>query len=343
MTFARPDLLWLAPGLAAFVFLALVAFTRRRVRVARALGDPVLVRRLGIAELGSFPRRRALVLCAAAAVLGLAAAGPQWGVQEVEGRSAGRDVVLVVDVSRSMLVQDVVPDRLERQRLLARQLVRELDGSRIGLVAFAGRAHILTPLTTDRSALELFLDAIDAEIASQGGSSLATAIRQGTDLARQGYEQRGGQRTVILISDGESHEDQRAVMEAAGRAARAGVIVHTVTIGTSAGGPVPAAFRDGEVTEYVRYDGSIVVSKSDPVLMRRIAQATGGRALTTDQAGVAAELVAAVRGSGEDGAGESRTQPHDRFRWFAAAAFLLLSLDALAMRPRRRNPTVREG
>lgn len=344
MSFARPELLWLAAGLPALVLVAVLGYGARRRRVARLLGDGELVRRLGGPGDERLPAFRAAVLCGAAAAIGLAAAGPHWGVREVEGRPAGRDVVLVVDVSRSMLVRDLIPDRLERQRLLARQLVRELEGSRVGLVAFAGRAHILSPLTTDRGVLELYLDALDAEIASQGGSSLATAIRQGTDLARQGYERRGGQRTVILMSDGESHEEAGDVLEAAARAARAGVTIHTVTIGTGGGGPVPAALAGGEVTEYLRHDGAIVISRADAALMRRIAAATGGRAVTAEQPGAAAELAAAVRrgGSGEEAAadGDGVLQPHDRFRWFVALALALLALDALALHGRSRGRRV---
>jgi Ca-activated chloride channel family protein len=344
MSFGRPDLLWLALALPLMVVLAVQGYHRRRQRVAQLMGDPELVQRLAGSLGGGFPFGRAVILMLAAGALGLAVAGPRWGTQVVEGQVAGRDVVLVLDVSRSMLVRDVSPNRLERQRLLARRLVRELEGSRIGLVAFAGRAYILSPLTVDRSALELYLDAMEPEIVSEGGSSLAAAIRQGTDLAGQGRAERGGHRSVILLSDGEAHEDEAAVVAAAARASRAGVVIHTVVVGTAQGGPVPVQDATGQLLDYVRYEGQVVISAANTNLMRRIASETGGQALQVSEPAAATRLVSAVQG-GESMAGTSgdrRVQPKDRFRWFAFAAFLLLAWDAVrsagvAVRPANRQ------
>lgn len=344
MTFARPELAWLAVALPLLVCVAVYGYARRRRRVAAALGDPVLISRLGGPGFDPFPARRAAALAAAAAALGLAATGPQWGLRPVEGRVTSQDIVLVLDVSRSMLVSDVVPSRLERQRLLARQLLRELEGSRIGLVAFAGRAYILSPLTVDRSALELYLDALDTEIASEGGSALAAAIRQGTDLAMQGAGERGGARSMILISDGEAHDEENEIMAAVARARRAGVTVHTVTVGTEQGGPVPELDDWGGIRSYVRYEGEVVISRSNPELMERIASETGGTAQRLDRPGAAAAIAAAARGRTEATViGEQGYEPVDRFRWFAAAALVLLAIDAVVARRVLPRPVRREA
>ncbi|MFS8637458.1 MAG: VWA domain-containing protein, partial [Gemmatimonadota bacterium] len=238
MSFARPDLLWLAFALPLLFGAAIWAYARRRRRVAALLGDDALLRRLGVDDLRRFPTTRLILVGLAGLALGLAAAGPQWGRQVVETQNRAVDLVLAVDVSKSMWAQDLSPDRLERARLLARRLLRELRGDRIGLVAFAGRAYVLSPLTTDHAALQLYLDALDPGIVSQGGSSLASALRQATDLVR-GHEETRSNRAVVLVTDGEALEEQDEVIAAAGRAAAAGVVVFTVGVGTPGGAPVP--------------------------------------------------------------------------------------------------------
>src|SRR5690606_7760622 len=207
VSFARPDLLWLALLLPALAAAAVLGYGRRRRRVARLLGAPELVRRLGASDLEKPVVGRLVLIALAAAALGVAAAGPRWGWTAVEQHGRARNIVLALDVSKSMLARDLSPNRLERARLLARRLLRELRGGRLGLVAFAGRAYILAPLTIDHGALELYVDALDPEIVSYGGSSLAAALRQATDLAL-GEDGTGGRdRAVVLVTDGEAHEE----------------------------------------------------------------------------------------------------------------------------------------
>ena len=155
MTFDRPDLLWLAVLLPVATVAFLLLYARRRRRVAQALGDASLLERLGGRGLAAFPWRRLLLVVPAAAALGFAALGPRWGTREGVTESRSANVVLAMDISKSMLAPDVTPDRLERARLLARRIVREMRTDRIGLVVFAGRAYVLSPLTTDHGALDL--------------------------------------------------------------------------------------------------------------------------------------------------------------------------------------------
>src|SRR5690606_8311722 len=133
MSFSRPDLLWLVFALPVVVGLGVLGYARRRRRVAALFGSAGLVERLGGGALLRFPTARLTLLTFAAAALGVAAAGPRWGYEVVEAGSRSLNVVLAVDVSKSMLARDLAPNRLERQRLLARRLLRELEGDRIGL------------------------------------------------------------------------------------------------------------------------------------------------------------------------------------------------------------------
>lgn len=340
MTFSRPDLLWLVPCLPLVVAVGVYRYSRRRRRFLELLGDPGLIQRLGAAGLDAFPTRSLLLVGLAAAALGLAAAGPRWGTEVVESRSRALNLVLAMDVSKSMLARDVEPNRLERGRLLARRLFRELSGDRIGLVAFAGRAYVLSPLTVDRGALDLYVDALDPGMVSHGGSSLASALRHATDLVR-GDQSVRGDRVVVLITDGEALEDQAAVLAAAERAARAGVVVHTVGVGTPQGAPVPE--RDpntGRVSGYKRdLDGEIVISRLDETLLGQVAARTGGRYVRLDEPRATERLISTLRGMERVSWREGRrVEQKDRSHWFIAAALLLLMLDAVLA---RRSDAVR--
>lgn len=344
MSFARLDLLWLAFALPVLVVLGVHGYVRRRRRAIRALGDSALLRRLGAVEVERTVTGRAVILALAAASLGLAAAGPQWGFRAVESQARSRNIVFAVDVSKSMLARDVTPDRLERQRLLTRRLLRELRGDRFGLVAFAGRAYILSPLTVDHGALELYIDALDPGIVSYGGSSLSAALRQAIDLV-QGQPGAAGSRAIVLMTDGEAHEESQAVLAEADRAAQAGIAVHTVGIGTREGDPVPN--RDpgsGRVAGYMRdAAGDIVISRLNESLLRDVARRTGGRYVHIEEPGATDRLLAALRSLDQAVMqGDRQVQRKERFGWFVALALGLLVIDAALLDPTLRR-RAREG
>jgi Ca-activated chloride channel homolog len=330
MTFEAPDLLWLAVALPLIVALGVWSWTRRRRRAAAALGSPLLLERLGAGDLGAFPLRRLALLVVAAAALGMAAAGPRWGLESVEQPGFAADLVLALDVSRSMLARDVTPNRMERQRVLARRILRELPGDRVGLVVFAGRANVLAPLTADHGTLHLYLDALDPNIVSQGGTALSTAIRQGADLAR-GPED-AGRGVVVLVSDGESLEERDAVLREADRASRLGVTVHTVGIGTPQGAPVPARpGLEGQVEGYTRWEGEIVTSRLEEELLREIARRTGGRYVRLGDPGATDALLATLKEVDRtEGDPRSGVRERPRYAWFVLLVLALLAVDGTA-------------
>jgi Ca-activated chloride channel homolog len=330
MSFGRPDLLGFIFLVPLILGLAVWLYARRRRRIAVAFSDPHLLARLGGEDLLRFPTRRMLLIPLAGAALAVAAVGPRWGLQPAEGRSLSINAVMAVDISRSMLAEDVQPNRLERARLFSRRLLRELAGDRFGLVVFAGRAYVLSPLTVDHSALELYIHALDPNMVSQGGSSLAAAIAQATDLVR-GSETVGGDRVVLLLSDGEALEEGDAVRAAADRAARAGVKVITVGIGTPAGARIPDRDDTGAVVGWRRDEyGEVVTSRLDEDLLRTIASRTGGAYVRLDEAAALSRVVGELRGLQRgEGDGVSRMEPRERHAWFILAAVILLGLDAL--------------
>lgn len=337
VSFARPDLLPLVFIVPAALALALWLFARRRRNIAALFGEHRMLARLGGAELSHFPLRRFLLILPAGAALAFAAAGPRWGVRAAEGSALALNVVLATDISRSMLAEDVEPNRLERGRLFARRLLRELRGDRFGLVVFAGRAYVLSPLTIDHSAIELYIDALDPSMVSQGGSSLASALTQATDLVRAS-EVGAGDRTVLLLTDGEALEERDAVLAAADRAARARVRVITVGIGTPSGATVPDVDPSSGDVVGVKHDeyGEVVISRLDDELLSDVARRTNGTHVRIDDAAgltrVVAELRNMQRGAGED---TQRVEARERFWIFALIGVLLLALDALLHGGRR--------
>ena len=164
MRFEHPEWLWLS-AVAAVLGVALIyLWYRRRSEALARLGSAGMLERLTQIDLSGAPVRRAALIGLGLGLLGLAVAGPQWGAQEVEEQTRSLNIVLAVDISESLWAEDVRPNRLERARLEGRRLVTELAGHRVGLVAFAGAAYRLSPLTVDHGAIQLFLDAQGAPV-----------------------------------------------------------------------------------------------------------------------------------------------------------------------------------
>lgn len=326
---ALRHLVLLFPVVAA---IAVALWARRRRQAARALGDHALVHRLA-PGLPWLPRRRVILLLLAALSLGIAAAGPTWGVDETtEVDEPLADAVLVLDASNSMRVEDVSPNRLEVQKAAARSLLARLEGTRVGLVVFAGRGYIVSPLTADHMAVDAYLEALAPEMVPQGGSSLSSAIRQGASLLLRptGGEARGA---LVLMSDGDALEEALDVDATARLAQRAGLPIHAVGIGTPRGGPVPdVSAATGEQIGYKREpSGEIARSALGEELLRGIAETTGGTYRTLTRAGEGMDQLAAALASGPRTArrGVTAVVPGNRYEWFVGLALALIALDAM--------------
>ena len=201
------DHAWLLPLALILPLLAITvlwrAFRSRRARLER-LGNLDVVSRLFPRQSMTTPGWRMARLGVASALVGVAVAGPRWGAERNVTRSSGIDMVLALDASLSMEAQDERPSRLERMKDEVRRLRAMSSGDRIGLLAFAGRSYVLSPLTVDEGALDLFLDNLDPTIVGQAGSSLARAIKQGVDLLS--LTNSGADRALVVMSDGEAFE-----------------------------------------------------------------------------------------------------------------------------------------
>lgn len=322
-------LLWLLPAAALVVWWS----ARLRARDERALGDPeALRRRWGApASWTRFARRLLLLLALAAGMTALAR--PQAGLRLVSTTSVGPDVVVALDLSESMRARDVKPDRLGAARREAAALLRALEGSAVGLVGFAGRAQVLSPLTTDVEGLQDRLEAATPEEMEEPGSDLSAGIGLAARLLQRPGER---PRAVVLVTDGEQLDGDAAATLSQLRASKARLVI--LGVGTTGGASIPVVDSTGAIRNTKRdASGSEVWTKLEEAKMRALAKTAGGRYERADGTGIAGRRAAAATRGEErgDATGRSLQAYDERFHWLAALAAILLAAEAFV--PRRER------
>jgi Ca-activated chloride channel family protein len=322
--------LLLVPLAGAFLWVAL----RARRRALERFGESPLVRRLAatVSRRGLMARR--ILLLTALALLVVALARPQFGTRVETVRREGQDIVVAIDVSNSMLAEDIAPNRLEKAKLAVSRLIDRLEGDRIGLVAFAGEAFVQSPLTVDYAAAQLFLNAMDPDLVPVQGTNLGAALAvslRAFDEEQQQY------RVLIVITDGEDHEGE--IDEAVARAKESGVSIYAVGIGSPSGVPIPDFDAQGRRRGFKRdADGDVVTTKLEETTLRRIADETGGSySRVTARGNELDELADEIAGTeGRQIEAQQRTQYEERYQLFLGLALALLVVELLV--PDRRRP-----
>ncbi len=327
LQFAQPA--WIGIGIATCLALAfgLARWNRRRDRDLRKLAHSRLLAQLT----DSVSRKRRVLKQAlwlvALFLLFVAVARPQYGFEYREVKRRGIDLVFAVDTSRSMLAEDVVPNRLERAKLAITDFVEKLEGDRVGLIPFAGNAFSLCPLTLDYGAFFQSLDALDTGIIPHQGTDLATAVREANRL----FDAEGNNhRILILITDGE--DLQGAVMDAVAAAREKGMTIFTVGVGDPAGALIPLTQADGS-QDFVRDEkGEPVRTALDESTLRKVAEATGGLYAPLGATGQGLETIyqEKLRLVPKSELNQRLDRiPLERFEWPLAAAIGLLLLEFL--------------
>jgi Ca-activated chloride channel family protein len=321
MTFVHPVFLYgllLLPLAGLFLWWA----RRRRERDLARLGNPVLVQRLSSTV--NWRGRRwkdALWLLVLAALL-VALARPQWGSVTEVVEQEGIEVMVVLDVSNSMLAQDVKPDRLSRAKMEISDLMERLGGDEIGLVLFSGASFVQFPLTSDYATARTFLDNARPQVISRPGTAIAEAIR----TAMGGFDvNRSSQKAIVLITDGEDHEGD--ALASARTAAEQGIRIYTVGFGSPEGVPIPEYDERGEVAGYkVDQAGEVVLSRLDEATLRQIAEAGNGEYYRATASGSELEALAQELNTLQTAelASVVETRGIERFQFF-----LLIGLAAL--------------
>ncbi len=324
MIFDAPLLLFLSPAVALAIGFGAWLGRGKRIRLARRW-SPALAK-MAKARGGWAPPLLALV--ALLAMVGLA--GPRMGRTQITTQSHALSLVFAVDISRSMLAEDASPNRLHRAVREARRLIEDLGGDRLGLIAFAGQSYILAPLTVDGGAIRMYLDALDPDLASTGGSNLHAMLSQGAELL--GATTDAADRVLVVFTDGEAHDTLPEIVTQAEALKEAGVRLIVVAEGRS--DPVRIPIRDsaGTITEYKQdADGAVVQTARRDDILRAMVDAAEGTLVPNevpDQAGAVRDLVAAMKRSPSS---ETRTADLVPRAWIPVlAAALMLILYTLA-------------
>ncbi len=341
LIFDVPWLLLAAVGLPIVVWwMRSVRSRQRRMRLARYAESSALRRLVMVADPDERGRTLRLVLIALLA--GLALSGPRWGLARGPVSARGIDMAIAIDASLSMMAPDERPSRLERVKQEVRRLRAMSQADRVALIAFAGRSYILTPLTSDDGAIELFLDNLDPSVVGQAGSSIARAIRQGTELllASDG----SADRALVLMTDGEAFEPAEEVKAAATEAGVKGVSLVTVGFGTTRGSTIP--IQDGSVMREKRDDdGKIVITRYSPELLEEAAKAAGGTFIPADASDKATRVRGALRSLRTAKRNVDSREDHvPRYLWLLLPALALLAYDTwLLTRRRARSDAASRG
>jgi Ca-activated chloride channel family protein len=333
----HPNLLWLLLVLPAA--LALFFWWAMRAR-EKLLTQFVEARLLPQLTVGISLRRRKLsftLLILIVTLLIIALARPQRGfdLQEVEQR--GLDIVVAIDTSKSMLTTDIAPNRLERAKLAALELMQRAATDRMGLVAFAGDAFLECPLTIDNTAFQQSVQAFDVNSIPQGGTALASAI----NTALTAFKEKDHHRVLVLMTDGEDNDSETEALAAAKNAAKDGLKIFTIGIGTATGDLVRVTDANGN-SDYVRDEhGNVVKSHLNENLLQQIAAATGGFYLPLRGADTMDTLY--ERGleplPKSEGNEKLMKRYHEQFQWFLSTAILLLLAEMFLPERKREKKT----
>ncbi len=216
----------------------------------------------------------------------LALMRPQWGFQWQEVKRKGLDILIAIDTSKSMLAEDVLPNRLERSKLVVKDLIKKLKGDRIGLIAFSGTAFLQCPLTADYSGFALSLADLNTGIIPKGGTSISSAIK----VALEGYDgQEGGNKALIIITDGEDHEGDPVKL--AEKLKEKGIKIFCIGIGTNQGELIQLTDNQGNKSFLKDKSGNVVKSRLNESVLQRIALTTGGTYVRSSGARFGLDLI----------------------------------------------------
>lgn len=314
-------LLWIIPALIIFY---IYVFTRKSKLISQFCSDKILSKL--IPDISKTKQRlKATLLIISVFFIVLSLSRPQWGFQWEDIKREGVDILIALDVSESMLAEDIKPNRLERAKRKIRDLLKLLDGDRIGLIAFAGTSFLECPLTLDYGAVEIFLDYLDTELIPLKGTAIGHAI----DTAIESFESKDKKsKSLILITDGEDHEGNP--IEMAKRAHKEGIKIFTIGVGSSEGAPIPT--KDGSGGFKKDNQGNLVLSKPDEEILRKIALETGGfyvRSVSNDLDLETIYKEGIKKMEKKELQSSRRKRWEERFQWFLGIAIFLIVIEVI--------------
>lgn len=323
LRFAHIDILWGLWAIPVFLLLFFV-ISRWKKKAIASLGDKNVVKLMMPQVSFSRPWLKFIFFLVAYACLIIGMADPQLGSKTEEVKRKGADLMILLDVSNSMLAQDLAPNRLENAKQAIAQLIDKMHDDRIGIIVFAGQAYVQLPITTDYSAAKLFLNTINTSMVPTQGTAIGAAI----DLGMRSFDFKNGTgKAMIIITDGENHEDN--AVEAATQAKSKGVIINVLGVGSANGAPIPI-YRDGQPAGFHTDSlGKPVVSKLNEDMCRDIAAAGSGVYVRANNSNsglsIVMDQIAKVQRKMYDS--KSYKDFEDRFQFFLGIAFVLLVIE----------------
>ncbi len=274
------------------------------------------------------PILKILIICLAITCFSFALVNPKVGTKVEDVKREGVDIVFALDVSKSMLAEDIAPNRLDKSKQIITQIINNLSGDRVGIIGYAGSAFPQVPITTDFSAAKLFLSNMNTDMVSSRGTAIANAI----ELSQTFFDDEAQtNRVLFLISDGEDHEGN--IPAIAEEAARNGIRIFTIGIGSINGGPIPIK-ENGRLLHYMRdQNNEQVITRMDEETMKEIAKKTNGEYLNGANTKEVVTRVKEILNGMDKQEFDSKqfTDFKDQFQWFLAGALFLLVLDVFLL------------
>lgn len=316
-------------GLIPLVFFLLYSYMRRRI--VRAVTGSHHSEVLFIS--GSYARLliKEVLIAAAVVLLTIAFLGPGWGEETTEKKSEGTDLVIALDVSRSMLASDTDTSRLDRAKRAVRLIAESLDGDRIGLIVFSGEAFLMCPLTTDTGALMMFLENAGPESVTLEGTDMG---RMFGEALRVFEKKRLTSRMLVVVTDGEDNEGGAAA--GAEKLKDADIAVYTLGVGRDSGEFIP---RSEQLSDYYRdRSGELVKTKSNPDLLKKLSAETGGKYIdiTSSFSGLDS-IISAVNEQDKNSTGSRKLKQHKDRSWIFILAAVIFMCAELAIPAKRRR------
>ncbi|MBC7381583.1 MAG: VWA domain-containing protein [Bacteroidia bacterium] len=314
--------LWFIPVIMILFFL--MRYNKRKAW--KAMGDKALLARLLPDASKGKPVVKMLLYCIAFALITIGLANPQMGSKMEEVKREGIDVIIALDISNSMMAEDIKPSRLERAKQSIARFIDRLENDRVGLIVFAGKAYVQLPITTDFNAAKLFLSSVNPGLIPTQGTAIGSAI----NLAVKSFTGKDNKhKALVIITDGENHEDD--ALEAAKNAAKEGIVVHTIGMGSPEGAPIPV-FNNGTRVDFLKdQSGTTVITKLNREELEKIAQNGKGIFVRASNAGDGMEAVMKEISKMEKKSFGSKqySDYEDQFQYFIAAGLLVLMMEFL--------------
>lgn len=299
-----------------------------RKNLQRKFADTSLFSKLAPNKSTFKPILKVIVLCLAVACLSFGLVNPKIGTKLETVKREGVDLVFALDVSKSMVAEDIAPNRIEKSKQLITQIINSLAGDRIGIIGYAGSAFPQVPITTDFSSAKLFLNSMNTDMVSSQGTAITEAIQ----LAETYYDDEDQvNRVLVIISDGEDHEGN--VAEMAEAAAEKGIKIYTIGVGTLAGGPIPIK-RNGVLQYYKKnQNNEQVITRLGEETLREIAEEADGEYIDGSNTKEVVETIKAILSGMNKKEFEAKqfTDFKDQFQWFLGGALFLLLLDVFLL------------